>query len=113
MYIYNVMGTPRRIEHCGEINVKCSNGVSCTLVFPKVISLKISNLTFTLNDLYIKRRIIRDKMNFLVILFVKTWLKEKYLVNGMNHFYVVLIIQQKQYGEWVSLTFFCKCVLNL
>ncbi len=36
MYIYNVMGSPRRIEHFGEINVRCTNGVSCTLVFPKV-----------------------------------------------------------------------------
>ena len=35
MYVYNVMGSQRRIEHCGEINVRCSNGVSCTIVFPK------------------------------------------------------------------------------
>ena len=36
MYVYDLTSSQRRIEHCGEINVKCTNGVSCTLKFQKV-----------------------------------------------------------------------------
>jgi oxysterol-binding protein-related protein 3/6/7 len=35
MYIYNIMSKERRIEHCGEITVRSTNGVSCTITFPK------------------------------------------------------------------------------
>ena len=37
------MGSPRRIEHCGEINVRCSNGVSSTIVFPKASQSRQNN----------------------------------------------------------------------
>ena len=46
MYVYNVMGSPRRIEHCGEINVRCSNGVSSTIVFPKANNYSRQNEFF-------------------------------------------------------------------
>lgn len=37
MYVHNIMGTARKIEHYGEINIRCTNGVSCTITFPKVV----------------------------------------------------------------------------
>ena len=36
MYVHNVMGASRKIEHYGEITIRCTNGVSCTITFPKV-----------------------------------------------------------------------------
>jgi hypothetical protein len=36
MYIHNVMGSAKKIEHYGEITIRCTNGVSCTITFPKV-----------------------------------------------------------------------------
>ncbi len=36
MYISNLTGAQRRIEHNGEINIRCTNGVSCKITFPKV-----------------------------------------------------------------------------
>lgn len=35
MYIHNVMGASRKIEHYGEITIRCTNGTSCTITFPK------------------------------------------------------------------------------
>jgi len=35
MYVHNIMGNARRIEHYGEINIRCTNGTSCTITFPK------------------------------------------------------------------------------
>ena len=35
MYVYNVMGSSRRIEHYGEITIRCTNGTSCSITFPK------------------------------------------------------------------------------
>lgn len=35
MYVSNLTGSQRRIEHNGEINIRCTNGVSCTITFPK------------------------------------------------------------------------------
>jgi len=35
MYVYNLTGAQRKIEHVGEITIKCTNGVSCSITFPK------------------------------------------------------------------------------
>lgn len=35
MYVYNLTGAQRKIEHNGEIIIKCTNGVSCSITFPK------------------------------------------------------------------------------
>lgn len=35
MYVYNLTGAQRKIEHNGEIVIKCTNGVSCSITFPK------------------------------------------------------------------------------
>lgn len=35
MYVSNLTGSQRRIEHIGQINILCTNGVSCTITFPK------------------------------------------------------------------------------
>jgi len=37
MYVHNVMGATRKIEHYGEITIRSTNGTSCTINFPKVI----------------------------------------------------------------------------
>ena len=31
------MGASRKIEHYGEITIRCTNGTSCTITFPKVL----------------------------------------------------------------------------
>ncbi len=36
MYVHNIMGASRKIEHYGEITIRCTSGVSCTITFPKV-----------------------------------------------------------------------------
>jgi hypothetical protein len=40
MYVHNVMGATRKIEHYGEITIRSTNGTSCTINFPKVIRRK-------------------------------------------------------------------------
>ncbi len=35
MYVHNVMGAQRKIEHYGEITIRSTSGVSCTINFPK------------------------------------------------------------------------------
>lgn len=35
MYVSNLTGSERRIEYNGEITIRCTNGVSCTITFPK------------------------------------------------------------------------------
>lgn len=35
MFVSNLTGSQRKIEHNGEITIRCTNGVSCTITFPK------------------------------------------------------------------------------
>jgi hypothetical protein len=46
MYVHNVMGASRKIEHYGEITIKCTNGVSCTITFPKVLIFLFSDFYY-------------------------------------------------------------------
>jgi hypothetical protein len=59
MYVHNVMGASRKIEHYGEITIRSTNGTSCTITFPKSSNSSQKNEFYgnVIYDNVVKRKI--------------------------------------------------------
>jgi hypothetical protein len=70
------MGSGRKIEHYGEITIRCTNGVSCTINFPKV-AFQSFNFSSML-DIFI------SKLFFVKLIQVKLFFAKERVLRGRH-----------------------------